>query len=200
MALSASRNNLPTPVEFFIGREMELAEITQAVRADRLVTLTGPGGSGKTRLALEAAASLVPEFADGVWLVVLATINDGRRLPGTVAQVLGVSDRAGEAIADTLQGWLRDRDLLLILDNCEHVVDAACGFCERLLPECSRLRILATSREFLDVRGEHAIRTPPLAVPDDPASRPCPTRCNCSWPVPWPGRRGSGRMRQISER
>ena len=172
MALSASRNNLPTPVDSFIGREMELAEITQAVRADRLVTLTGPGGSGKTRLALEAAASLVPEFADGVWLVALATINDGRRLPGTVAQVLGVSDRAGEAIADTLQGWLRDRDLLLILDNCEHVVDAACGFCERLLPECSRLRILATSREFLDVRGEHAIRTPPLAVPDDPALAP----------------------------
>ena len=80
-----------------------MAEITQAVRADRLVTLTGPGGSGKTRLALEAAASLVPEFADGVWLVALATINDGRRLPGTVAQVLGISDRPGEAIADTLQ-------------------------------------------------------------------------------------------------
>ncbi len=172
MARSASRNNLPTPVDSFIGREMELAEITHAVRADRLVTLTGPGGSGKTRLALEAAASLVPEFADGVWLVALATINDGRRLPGTVAQVLGVSDRAGEAIADTLRDWLRDRDLLLILDNCEHVVDAACGFCERLLPDCSRLRILATSREFLDVRGEHAIRTPPLAVPDDPALAP----------------------------
>jgi predicted ATPase len=123
-------------------------------------------------LALEAAASLVPEFADGVWLVALVTVNDGQRLPGTVAQVLGVSERADEAIADTLQGWLQGRDLLLILDNCEHVVEAVSGFCERLLPACSRLRILATSREFLDVRGEHAIQTPPLAVPDDPALAP----------------------------
>jgi hypothetical protein len=112
-AMSASRNNLPAPVDSFVGRQMELAEITRAVRADRLVTLTGPGGSGKTRLALEIAASLVPEFADGVWLVELAAISDSGRLPGTVAQVLGVSDRPGEALADTLAGWLRDRHLLL---------------------------------------------------------------------------------------
>jgi non-specific serine/threonine protein kinase len=171
-AMSASRSNLPTPVDSFVGRQMELAEITRAVRADRLVTLTGPGGSGKTRLALETAASLVPEFADGVWLVELATVSDSGRLPGTVAQALGVSDRPGEALADTLAGWLRDRHLLLILDNCEHLVDAVCRFCERLLPACSRLRVLATSREFLDVRGEHAIQTPPLAVPDDPALAP----------------------------
>jgi predicted ATPase/DNA-binding XRE family transcriptional regulator len=171
-AMSASRNNLPTPVDSFVGRQMELAEITRAVRADRLVTLTGPGGSGKTRLALEAAASLVPEFADGVWLVELATISDSGRLPGRVAQVLGISDRPGEALGDTLARWLRDRQLLLVLDNCEHVLDAVGGFCEQLLPACSRLRILATSREFLDVRGEHAIQTPPLAVPDDPALAP----------------------------
>ena len=171
-AMSASRNNLPSPVDSFVGRQMELAEITRAVRADRLVTLTGPGGSGKTRLVLEAAASLVPEFADGVWLVELATISDSGRLPGTVAQVLEVSDRPGEALGDTLAHWLRDRHLLLILDNCEHVVDAVGGFCQGLLPACSRLRILATSREFLGVRGEHAIQTPPLAVPDDPALAP----------------------------
>ena len=171
-AMSASRNNLPAPVDSFVGRQIELAEITRAVRADRLVTLTGPGGSGKTRLALEIAASLVPEFADGVWLVEFATVSDSGRLPGTVAQVLGIPDRPGEAIANTLAGWLRDRSLLLILDNCEHLVDAVGGFCERLLPACSRLRILATSRELLDVRGEHAIQTPPLAVPDDPALAP----------------------------
>ncbi len=170
--LSALPNNLPAPVDSFVGRQMELAEITAAIHANRLVTLTGPGGSGKTRLALEAAASLVPAFADGVWLVTLASINDGNRLYETVAQVLRVSDTAGEAIADTLQQWLRDRDLLLILDNCEHVVEAAASFCERLLPACGRLRILATSREFLDVRGEHAIRTPPLAVCDDLALAP----------------------------
>jgi predicted ATPase/class 3 adenylate cyclase len=170
--LSALPNNLPAPVDSFIGRQMELAEITEAIRADRLVALTGPGGSGKTRLALEAAASLVPAFADGVWFVPLATISDGARLVETVAQVLRVSDVAGEAIADTLANWLSDRDLLLILDNCEHVVNAARGLCERLLPACGRLRILATSREFLDVRGEHAIQTPPLALPDDLALAP----------------------------
>jgi predicted ATPase/DNA-binding XRE family transcriptional regulator len=171
-AMAASRNNLPTPVDSFVGRQMELAEITRAVRAGRLVTLTGPGGSGKTRLALEAAASLVPGFADGVWLVELATISDGGRLPGAVAQVLGVSDRPGEALGDTLARWLRDRRLLLILDNCEHVVDAVGGFCHWALPACSGLRVLATSRELLVVRGEHAIETPPLAVPDDPALAP----------------------------
>jgi predicted ATPase/class 3 adenylate cyclase len=170
--LSALPNNLPAPVDSFVGRQMELAEIAEAVHTDRLVTLTGTGGSGKTRLALEAAASLVPAFADGVWLIALATINDGNRLFETVAQVLRVSDRADETIADTLQRWLRDRDLLLILDNCEHVVAAVCRFCERLLPACSGLRILATSREFLDVRGEHVISTPPLAVGDDLATAP----------------------------
>jgi predicted ATPase/class 3 adenylate cyclase len=170
--LSALPNNLPAPVDSFIGRQMELAEIAQAIRADRLVTLTGPGGSGKTRLALEVAASLVTAFSDGVWFVALAAISDGTRVAVTVAQGLRVSDIAGEAIADTLKQWLSDRDLLLILDNCEHVVEAVRSLCERLLPACSRLRILATSREFLDVRGEHAIQTPPLAVPDDLALAP----------------------------
>jgi predicted ATPase/class 3 adenylate cyclase len=170
--LSALPNNLPAPVDSFIGRQVELAELAEAIRANRLVTLTGPGGSGKTRLALEVAASLVPTFADGVWFVALATLNDGARLFETVSQLLGVSDIAGEAIADTLEHWLSDRDLLLILDNCEHVVEAVAGLCQRLLPACSRLRILATSREFLDVRGEHAMQTPPLAIPDDLALAP----------------------------
>jgi len=170
--LSALPNNLPAPVDSFVGRQMELAEIAEAIRADRLVTLTGPGGSGKTRLALEAAASLVPAFADGVWFVALATISDGTRLFETVAQVLRVSDITGEAIADTLEQWLSDRDLLLILDNCEHVVEAVRSLCQRLLAACGRLRVLATSREFLDVRGEHALQTPPLALPDDPAHAP----------------------------
>ena len=170
--LSALPNNLPAPVDSFVGREMELAEMTSAVRASRLVTLTGPGGAGKTRLALELAASLVPEFADGVWFVPLATVDDGSRVFEAVAQVLGVSDTSGEAIEDTLARWLSDRDLLLILDNCEQVVAAAAAFCERLLPVCGRLRILATSREFLDVRGEHAIHTPPLSIPDDLALAP----------------------------
>jgi predicted ATPase/DNA-binding XRE family transcriptional regulator len=168
-ALSALRHNLPAPVDSFIGRQWELAEITSAVRADRLVTLTGPGGSGKTRLALEAATSLLIAFPDGVWLVQLATINDDSRLVDAIAQALKVPDTAGGAIAENLENWLRDRDLLLILDNCEHVVAAAAGFCERFLSACGRMHILATSREFLAVRGERAIQIPPLIVPDDPA-------------------------------
>jgi len=167
-ALSALRNNLPAPVDSFIGRRAELAEITAALRADRLVTLTGPGGSGKTRLAVEAASMLLPAFPDGVWLVPLATITDGDRLAETTAQALKVPDKAGQAISETLQEWLRDRDLLLILDNCEHVIGSVASFCEQLLPACSRLRILATSRELLDVRGERTMQTPPLAVPADP--------------------------------
>ncbi len=170
--LSALPNNLPAPVDSFVGRHMELAEIAEAIRSDRLVTLTGPGGSGKTRLALEVATSLVPDFTDGVWFVALATVEDETRLFEAAAQVLGVSDISGEAIADTVSRWLSDRDLLLILDNCEHVVTAAAAMCERLLPACRRLRILATSREFLDVRGERAIQTPPLSIPDDLALAP----------------------------
>ena len=167
LALSAPRNNLPAPVDSFVGRQAELAEIRAALPAHRLVTLTGPGGCGKTRLALEAAATQVQAFADGVWLVTLASVSDGSRLFEAVAQVLRVADTADEAIADTVEQWLRDRELLLILDNCEHIVTAVADLCERLLQGCGRLRVLATSREFLDVRGEHAIRTQPLTVPDD---------------------------------
>ena len=170
--LSALPNNLPAPVDSFVGREMELAEIASALCDSRLVTLTGPGGAGKTRLALEVAASLVPDFTDGVWFVPLATVDDGSRVFEAVAAVLGVSDTSGEAIEDTLGRWLSDRDLLLILDNCEQVVASAALLCERLLPACPGLHVLATSREFLDVRGEHAIRTPPLSIPDDLALAP----------------------------
>ncbi|HXW78160.1 MAG TPA: NB-ARC domain-containing protein, partial [Acidimicrobiales bacterium] len=166
--LSGWPNNLPAPVDSFVGREVELAEIGVAVEANRLVTLTGAGGSGKTRLALEAAASMLTRFPAGVWLVTLASLDDGRRLSETVAQVLRISDKPGEAIAVTLELWLRDRELLLILDNCEHLIDDVAAFCDRLLPACGSLHILATSREFLGVRGEHEIRTPPLGISSDP--------------------------------
>ena len=171
-AMSAQRNNLPAPVDSFIGRRAELTEVTAAIGAHRLVTLAGPGGSGKTRLGLEVGTALVSAFTDGVWLVSLAAVTDGGRVAETAAQALHVPDRPGEAAADALERWLRDRHLLLILDNCEHLVGYAARLCERLLPACPRLHILATSRQFLDVRGERAIVTPPLDVPDDPALAP----------------------------
>jgi len=160
-------NNIPSPVDSFVGRQAEMSEVAKAIGANRLVTLTGAGGSGKTVLALETAFSVMAEFPDGVWLVPLATVDVGDRVVDAVAQALHVSDRPGEAISDTLNDWLQGRHALLVLDNCEHVVEPVAVFCERFLSSCSNLHLLATSREVLGARGEHAIRTPPLAVPEN---------------------------------
>jgi predicted ATPase/class 3 adenylate cyclase len=165
--LSVLPNNLPAPVDSFVGRHAEMTEVSKAVATDRLVTLTGAGGSGKTRLALETGASVLPDFPDGVWLVELVPVSDGHRVTEAVAQALRVSDRPGEPISETLEGWLKHRALLLILDNCEHIVEFTAAFCDRLLPACPGLQVLATSREILGARGEHAISTPPLNVRDD---------------------------------
>ncbi len=160
-------NNLPAPVDSFVGRRAELGEVLDALGESRLVTLTGPGGSGKTRLALEAAAAALALFRDGVWFVSLAVAGDGERVVPLVAAALGVPESTAEPVADTLEDWLRDRELLLVLDNCEPIVGAVASFAERYLARCAGVRILATSREFLGVRGERAVRTPSLNVGDD---------------------------------
>ena len=160
-------NNLPAPVDSFIGRRAELAQVLDALKDSRLVTLTGPGGSGKTRLALEVAAAALPSYRNGVWLVSLgAPVIDQGVVP-LVAAVLGVPETTDETLADTLEHWLRDRELLLVLDNCEPIVGAVASFAERYLQRCAGVRILATSREFLGVRGERALITPPLIIADD---------------------------------
>ena len=169
-SLSSLPNNLPAAVDVFVGRHTERVELVHAVTTSRLVTLTGPGGSGKTRLALEVASGLLPRFADGVWLVDLDAIDDTDRVVPAVAEALHVRERQGEPHADTLEGWLRDRTLLLVLDNCEHVISGVRSYCRRYLAACPPLRILATSREVLGVRGETAFSTPPLRVAGgDPA-------------------------------
>ncbi len=160
-------NNLPAPVDSFVGRRAELADVLDALRDSRLVTLTGPGGSGKTRLALEAASAAVSSFRSGVWFVSLAVAGNDQRVVPLVAAALGVPEATDEPVADTLAHWLRDRELLLVLDNCEPVVGAVASFAERYLPRCAGVRILATSREFLGVRGERALGIPPLKVADD---------------------------------
>jgi len=162
-------NNLPAPVDSFVGRRAELADVLDALGDGRLVTLTGPGGSGKTRLALETATAGLSSYRNGVWFVSLAGATDGERVVPLVAGELGVPEVTDEAGPDTLERWLRDRELLLVLDNCEPVVGAVASFAERYLPRCAGLRILATSREVLGVRGERAFGTPPLNVADDPA-------------------------------
>ena len=131
-------NNLPAPVDSFVGRRGELADVLDALGDSRLVTLTGPGGSGKTRLALEAAGAALASFRDGVWFVSLAVAGNGERVVPLVAAALGVSEAAGEPVADTLEHWLGDRQLLLLLDNCEPVVGAVASFAERYLAALRR--------------------------------------------------------------
>jgi len=170
--LSATANNLPASVDSFVGRTIELAELKTKVTTHRMVTLTGPGGSGKTRLALEVGALVLPDFPNGVWLVALAALSEPDRLVEWIAEVVTVSDPTGDGLGTALTAWLQPWHLLLILDNCEHLVDRVASACEQLLAACPTLHLLATSREYIGIRGEHAMAVPPLAIPEDPALAP----------------------------
>ena len=162
----AGTHNLPVSLTSFVGRERELLEVKRALAMTRLLTLTGTGGSGKTRLVLEAAADLVGAYQDGVWHVDLAPLSEPGLLVQEVAGVLEVPDRPGEPLLDTLVDALRSRQMLLVLDNCEHLVDAVARLVEDLLLSCPELRLLATSRKALGFRGEVNLPVPPLPLPD----------------------------------
>ena len=165
-AAPAPPHNLPQELTSFVGRARELVGVKEALSAARLVTLTGPGGIGKTRLALRAAAELRDEYKDGVWLVELATLADASRLPQAVASVLGVQGEQNQSFLTTLSEFLRHKSLLLVLDNCEHLVEACAQLAGALLRASERLRILATSREALNIAGESVCQVPSLSVPD----------------------------------
>ncbi len=170
------RHNLPAPLSTFIGREAEIAEVKQRLAAQRLLTLTGSGGCGKTRLAIRVASDLLDEYADGVWLIEFAPITDAALVPRVIASTLGVFEQGGHTLIETLSDHLLHRHTLLLLDNCEHLVDASARMAETLLQACPGLRILATSRENLNVPGEAVWSVPPLSLPDlrpwrDPSSR-----------------------------
>jgi predicted ATPase/class 3 adenylate cyclase len=158
-------NNLPMLLSAFIGREQELAEIRELIRTSRLVTLTGAGGSGKTRLALQAGAELIGKTADGVWLAELAPLTDGSQIPGVVAAALGLPDQGGPAVADAVIEALAAQDTLILLDNCEHLIEAAAKFCEQVIRHCPKVRFVATSREPLGIDGERVYRVPSLTLP-----------------------------------
>jgi predicted ATPase/class 3 adenylate cyclase len=158
-------NNLPLQLTSFIGRRRELEEVTAALEATRLLTLTGPGGSGKTRLAIRTAQELLPGLEAGAYFVALAPISDPALVIPTVAQALGIAEEAHRAPIDGVIDHLQDSDLLLVLDNFEQVVDAA-GDIGQLLTATERLRILATSREPLGISGEREYPVPPLRLPD----------------------------------
>jgi predicted ATPase/DNA-binding CsgD family transcriptional regulator len=158
--------NLPAELTSFVGRRAELAEVKRLVAGSRLVTLTGIGGVGKTRLALRAAAELRRAFRDGVWLVQLDQVRDPALVAQAFAGALGLQDRAGYASVAVLADYLAGRQLLLVLDNCEHLVDAVAKLADVLLRAAAGLRVLATSRESLNMTGETVLAVPPLPAPD----------------------------------
>jgi non-specific serine/threonine protein kinase len=163
-AVRQKRHNLPAPVTSFVGRRGELAEIKVSLARTRLLTLTGTGGCGKTRLALETAATLVDDYEDGVWLVDLTPLTEPGLVPQTVAFALGIHEAPGEAILTTLVRLISSRQLLVLLDNCEHLVQACAQLADLLLRSCANLRVMITSREILGIAGEKVWQVPPLAV------------------------------------
>jgi predicted ATPase len=166
----AEVRNLPASVSSFIGREREIAEVEELLIADRLVTLTGAGGSGKTRLALEVAARKLDLFADGVWFVDLAPLADPQLVGQTVAHALGAREEPGRSVVDTLEGFVAGRELLIVVDNCEHLIDACAVVVEHLLKAGPGVRVLATSREVLGLPGERVWLVPSLSLADRSAS------------------------------
>jgi predicted ATPase/class 3 adenylate cyclase len=163
--LESVPNNLPQQVTTFIGREREQAQVKAAPKNTRLLTLTGIGGIGKTRLSLQVAADVINDYADGVWFVELAPITDANLVPQAVATVLGVKEEPGRALIDSLATHVRERQLLLVLDNCEHLVAGCAELVQQLLQAGPRVRILASSREPLNIAGETIYTVPPLSVP-----------------------------------
>jgi predicted ATPase/DNA-binding SARP family transcriptional activator/DNA-binding CsgD family transcriptional regulator len=171
--LNTSQHNLPIERTSFIGRERELVEVKRSLAITRILTLTGTCGSGKTRLALEVAKDLVGAYPDGVWLTELATLSEGVLVQQAVAAAVGVREQTGRPLIATLVNALRKKKMLLILDNCEHLIDAAAHLVDILLSSCPHLQVLATSREALGLAGEVKWPVPPLSLPD-PLHPPVP--------------------------
>jgi predicted ATPase len=164
-ALADHIGNLPLPVSSFIGRERELQQTAAALGGARVVTLTGAGGVGKTRLALKAAGEEAERFGDGAWLCELAPVRDPADVDDAVAAVFSVTAPAGQGTREALVEFLRSKELLLVLDNCEHLIDGAAALAENLARTCERLVILATSREALGIDGERLVPVPSLGLP-----------------------------------
>ena len=192
-------HNLPAQLTSFVERAGEMVKVRQCLCESRLVTITGSGGSGKTRLALELSREVLDDYSDGVWLIELAPVTDPSLVPVTIATVLQVREIQGRPLLDTLIDYLRNRAVLLVVDNCEHVIDACARAIDTLLQACPGLRILATSRERLGVAGEATWRVPSLSTVESRTGRRArilygrfarPRRDACLWTG-----RGSSRPR-----
>ncbi len=163
--LPRETHNFPLALTELIGRDDVVSAIRTLVPDSRLVTLVGAGGIGKTRTALAVASGLIERFPDGIWFAELAAVSDPARVAGTIALALGIEQQADQRVLETLRARLREKSLLLVLDNCEHVVDEAARITEAILRESRGVRVLATSREALRIPGERVYRVPPLEVP-----------------------------------
>ena len=163
--------NLPTQVTSFVGRDEDVARLVGMLDEVSLVTLAGTGGVGKTRLAVQVAAEVLPRFADGAWFAELAAAEDGEAMAQVVATTLGCRQHPGLSLADSIVEYLKVRELLLVLDNCEHLLDDAGAFADAVLRACAHVTVLATSREALDVSGEHVLRVRSLDAPGPSATR-----------------------------
>jgi predicted ATPase/class 3 adenylate cyclase len=160
------RHNLPVQLTSFIGREKEMEQVKQVIRDHRLVTLTGSGGAGKTRLSLQVAADLLDQFPDGVWFVELSALTNPELIPKTILSAFGIVEQQGRTVLQQLTDYLGEKQLLLVLDNCEHLIEACAKLADALLSHSHSLKILATSREALGVTGEASWHVPSLSLPD----------------------------------
>jgi predicted ATPase len=165
-------HNLPAQLTPFIGRGRELAKVRSLVETSRLVTLTGAGGSGKTRLALQVAAELLDGSGDGVWLVELAALTDENAVAPAIAEALRVAGQPGRPVLDALADALEPQDVLVVLDNCEQLIGGCAKVADSILRRCPRVHLLATSREAIGIGGELIYRVPSMSLPnpDDDAS------------------------------
>jgi predicted ATPase/DNA-binding SARP family transcriptional activator len=163
---SAGEHNLPASSTSFVGREHEIAEVRRLLYMTRLLTLTGAGGSGKTRLAVEAARALAGVYPDGVWMTELAPLSEPALVPQAVASALGIREQPGRPLLGTIIEALQSKEMLLVMDNCEHLIQASSNLAKELLSSCPRLRILATSREPLGIGGEAVRQVGPLSLPE----------------------------------
>ena len=164
--LDARPNNLPVQLTSFIGREKEMKHVKETLKLSRLVTLTSAGGSGKTRLALQTGAEVIDEYEHGVWFVDLAALNDPALLTSTIIDALGIKEESKKTTEETLIDFLKGKEILILLDNCEQLIHACANLTERFLSSCPKLKIIATSREALNCQGEITYRIPPLTIPD----------------------------------
>ena len=164
--ISTPRHNLPYQLTSFIGREHEILQLEELVTANPLVTLTGTGGAGKTRLVIEVASRLVDRFSDGIWLAELAALSDPQLVPQTVARALGIKEQPAKAVIETLCEYLASKQILLVLDNTEHMLDACAALLDVVLRRSPHVAVLVTSRQRLGMAGELTYRVPSLTVPD----------------------------------